>query len=307
MPKIRLKSWEERIEVFLLYRRNRGKIYPTATKLGLSRSTVLGVVKVFLSSCFSNQPRADVSDHLLSRAQELHEKRISQSLNELRFELTPPEKMTWSEQAIDQYAPEQSEASQPEKSPASQDLLWHLRSTTFEDSIRRMESALRDYEERCKALWLNFASRLENGAEIRLIRIEEWQKEQTKGMQPALFDSLVDVIYKRALEKIDEYGSRPIKEINWRSDPDSKVLRANGIRAAVGDSSVHENVQHAVKLLEDSSSTGLDPEAFQVRLLYEDLEYLNKVILQDMAEVTEADLKQGICPRCPYPEVAAHS
>lgn len=170
-----------------------------------------------------------------------------------------------------------------------------------------MESALGDHEKRCRALWLNFASRLENGAEIRLIRIEEWQKEQTGGMQPALLDSLVDVIYRRALEKIDEYGSRPIKEINWRSDPDSKVLRANGIRAAVGDSSVHENVQHAVKLLEDSSSTGLDPEAFQVRLLYEDLEYLNKVILQDMAEVSEADLKKGICPRCPYPEVAAHS
>ena len=307
MPKIRLKSWEERIEVFLLYRRNRGKIYPTAKELGLSRSTVSGVVNAFLSSGFSKQPRADVSDHLLSRAQELHEKEMSLSLNGLRFELTPPEKMTWSEQAIDQYAPEQSEASQPEKSPTSQDLLWHLRSTTFEDSIRQMDSALRDYEERCKALWFDFALRLDDHAEIRLIRIEEWQKEQTEGMQPALFDSLVDVIYRRALEKIDEYGSRPIKEINWRSDPDSKVLRANGVRAAVGDSSVHENVQHAVKLLEDGSTKELNSEAFQVRLLYEDLEYLKRVILQDLAEISEADLKKGICPRCPYPEVAADS
>lgn len=170
-----------------------------------------------------------------------------------------------------------------------------------------MESALGDHEKRCRALWLNFASRLEDDAEIRLIRIEEWQKEQTEGMQPALFDSLVDVIYKRALDKNDEYGSRQTKEINWRSDPDSKVLRANGIRAAVGDSSVHENVQRAVNLLEDGSTKELDSEAFQVRLLYEDLEYLKRVILQDMAEISEDELKKGICPRCPYPEVAAHS
>ena len=119
-----------------------------------------------------------------------------------------------------------------------------------------------------------------------------------------MFDSLVDVIYKRALDKNDEYGSRQIKGVNWRSDSDSEVLWANGIRAAVGDSSVHEHVQHAVKLLEDGSSTGLDSEAFQVRLLYEDLEYLERVILQDMADISEADLKQGICTRCPYPEVA---
>ena len=126
-------------------------------------------------------------------------------------------------------------------------------------------------------------------------------------MQPTLFDNLVDVIYRRALEKINEYGSRPIKEINWRSDFDSKVLRADGIQAAVGDSSVHEHVQYAVKMLEDSSPTGLDSEAFQVRLLYEDLEYLERVVLQDLAEIPEADLKKGICPRCPYPEVAALS
>ncbi|MCH8064013.1 MAG: hypothetical protein IH861_16090, partial [Chloroflexi bacterium] len=221
--------------------------------------------------------------------------------------LMPPEQMEWSEQAIDQYAPEQSEASQPEKSPANQDLLWHLRNTTFEDSIRQMESALRDYDQRCRALWINFARRLEDHAKTRLIKIEEWQNEQNEGMQPALFDSLVDVIYRRALDKIDEYGSRPIKGINWRSDSDSKVLWANGIRAAVGDSSVHEHVQHAVKLLEDGSTKELDSEAFQVRLLYEDLEYLKRVILQDLAEISEADLKKGICPRCPYPEVAADS
>ena len=49
-----------------------------------------------------------------------------------------------------------------------------------------------------------------------------------------MLDSLVNIIYRRALEKIDEYVSRPIKGIDWGSDSDSKVLWANGIRAAVG-------------------------------------------------------------------------
>ena len=168
-----------------------------------------------------------------------------------------------------------------------------------------MESALRDYERRCGALWLSFARRLEKLAETRLSKIEEWKNEQKEEMRPVLFYSLVDVVYRRSFKTIGEYG--PLKKINWRSDSKSKVLSADGITAAVGDSSVHEHVQHAVKLLEDSSSTELDPEAFQVRLLYEDLVYLSKIVLQDLAKVSEADLKKGICPRCPYPEIAAHT
>ena len=302
MPRTREITWQTRIRAFRLYRLNKGKVYPVAKELRMARSTITHVINDFLDSGFSKAPRANLSVHLLARAQELHMEEVIRSLRKPLLITVPPERKTRSERGHFGDVSIYTDPSGLEGISVDRNYTWHLRGTEAEGSNEDLENAFREYDDLCMGLWRNLATDLERLSKVKLVRIDDWQENDEK---PVMFDSLVDVLYRKLLVsnrgKIDSVRD----EISWRSDAGSKYLWANNTRAAFGEESEHDAVRRAVAELVARTFSELDTRALQLRLFHEDLKYLGEALNQLLGEITDSAIRSGICPACPYPEASA--
>ena len=82
-----------------------------------------------------------------------------------------------------------------------------------------------------------------------------------------------------------------------------RVLRSGGTDMAVGNAEEQKRVRKAV---EDFSQQVFDAHARRARDLarsYDDLSFLQGVLDEALGAVSEEDVRRGMCPSCPYPEV----
>lgn len=302
MPRTREITWQTRVRAFRLYRSNRGKIYPVAKKLGISRSTIVRVIKDFLESGFNREPRTKISAHLLTGAQGLHIDEVIRSLRRPLLRTVPPERKTRSERGDIGNESANADSSGLEGISVDRNFAWHLRGTKADGSIEEMENAFREYEDLCMGLWQDLATELEGLSKMKLVRIDDWQENDEK---PVMFDSLVDVLYRNIL--VSNWGeiNKVKSEINWRSNAGLNYLWANNTRVATGEESEHDTVRRAVAQLVAKTFPELDARVLQLRLFHEDLKYLGEVLCQVLIEVTDFEIRSGICPACPYPEALA--
>ncbi len=302
MPRTIKITWQTRIRAFQLYRINQGKIYPVAKKLGMSRSTIARVINDFLESGFSKAPRANISVHLLTRAQELHMDEVIRSLRKPLLRTVPPERKTRSEKGGIGNESANAESPGLESISVDRNYIWHLRGPKADGSSEELEIAFREYDDLCMGLWQDLATELEGLSKVKLVRIDNWQENDEK---PVMFDSLVDVLYRYILVSDRDETKRARGEINWRSNAGSNYLWANNTRVAIGEESEHDTVRCAVAQLVSKTFPELDAGVLQLRLFHEDLKYLGEALCQVLIEVTDSEIMSGICPACPYPEASA--
>ncbi len=81
MSRKRNIPWETRISIFLDYRQLK-KVYPTAKRQGIARSTVSAIVNEFKDMGFSETPRPDLSPPILTLAQEHHLRAVVELLQQ---------------------------------------------------------------------------------------------------------------------------------------------------------------------------------------------------------------------------------
>lgn len=302
MPRTIKTTWETRIRAFRLYRINGGKIYPVAKELDLARSTIARVINDFLESGFSKAPRANISVHLLTGAQELHMDEVIRSLRKPLLRIAPPEQKTRSERGDMGNESVNTDSSRLEGISVDRNYIWHLRGTQAEGSIEELGNAFREYDDLCMGLWQDLATELEGLSKLKLVRIENWQENDE---EPVMFDSLVDVLYRNIL--VSNWGEikKVESEINWRSNAGSNYLWGNNMWVAIGEESEHHTVRRAVAQLVSKTFPELEARVLQLRLFHEDLKYLGEVLCQVFIEVTDNEIRSGICPACPYPEASA--
>ena len=71
---------------------------------------------------------------------------------------------------------------------------------------------------------------------------------------------------------------------------------------AFGDSSTHETVRKGTDVLLEKNFREYQKKAADLIPVYRDLGYVGEIYQEALNRVTEHELRQRICPACPYPE-----
>lgn len=298
MPRPRTISWDKRVSIFLDYRR-RGKVFPTAKLHGVARSTVAAIIKEFKAADFSDGPRLNLSRSLLVQAQDHH-------LREIMVELGVTSSVDVIEPSrnfrggLDPEAATSTDLSLelPMRNSLSiaDSLLWHIKETRAEETIRGANQAITDYNQRCLELWRDISSAL--AEECRLPVQPMFPNRITPG--PYVAHELVDFIY---LESFGPSGLASLAPEDWTPSPDDpSILNSGPFAVAVGEPAHHDAVRRGAVLYLSQALEQCQQRAQELRLLHHDLKYLASIVEETLAQLTQDQIRNGICPGCPYPE-----
>lgn len=309
MPFPRQYAPEKRITIFLDFRL-RQKVYPVAKKHNVARSTVSGIIDEFVNSGFSATPRLDVSAQLLSRMQEMHILEMVSSLGQLES-LTMKSPMDYMLGGL-----RLEEALHGESLPSGQEplenresLIWHLKGTEEASLIKEVSEAAEDYDRRCLALWQDIRRPLEEATGLSV-------RSGPQGEEPALYRSLVDMLYRIALDP--ERRGKGLKVIlDWyflgegpsalsavaRYGSEEPFTLAERVQVAYVDKTSRGLVQRAVDDYLKANLADLTGRAEELTLMYHDMVYVFRALREAIKDVSREKVREGICPQCPYPEV----
>jgi len=296
-------EWTQRIDIFLEFRRL-GKVYPVAKNHNVARSTVDAIVREFISSGFSRQPRPALSPNTLSRIQDQHVGRLIQ-----RFEAPAKVQLTLpSDNARGGLAPvdalsEQAIQNLKEQGlfQVSEEWVWHLRGTRADAVIKEVQQAVSDFNLQCLTFWLELAKTL---SALSGLPVRPWRDWDGHSGQPQIFHYLVDSAYQEAFRATASSGEPALGWPHWSSEPDPKVLRGKQTECAIGDPADQEKVKLAVAAFVEQEFQGFVRPARELDMLYRDLQYLQDILDETLGQVDKLTVAQGICPGCPYPEAA---
>ena len=306
MPRSWTIDWRTRVAVFLSYRRLKRRVYPVAKRHGIARSTVSAIVEEFRRAGFGETPRARLSPAILGRAQELHLCAVLEECQRSRpFHLATPE----TKLRADRGPVETTEQSLVSELPGSDDLIlgdvlvWHLRGSSAEPAIQEAQQAITDYDERCWGLWSDVSFEIESESALPVVS----SRDRTDGEDTAqIFDTLVDLTYKVLLRRSPEGDRKPDNWPRWgKGGASPSILTAGHVEVAVGDSEEHTAVQRAVAEFLSNKFEEYRRRARELTRLYHDLQYVQAIVEEALRQVTDEEIRKGICPECPYPEACA--
>ena len=300
MPRVVSIEWAARVQIFLAYRHRRQKVYPVAKSYGIARSTVRKVVEEFSEAGFSDAPRPSLSREMLGRAQEAH---LSEWIGwlkkpRLHHPLGPELQLQSGETISGVHAGERGDVTAREAGIVPSPLGWHLRGTPAGDTIREACGAVDEYYDRCQGLWNAIAEALESGSGLLVRPLAE---REESGDGPQIFDTMVDLIYA-ALYRDSRWG-RHDDWPRWSAADDSPILRANRQHVADGEPSDHQAVQEAVAQFLSHNLEDYRRRAAELQRLHRDLGYLTEVVAGTLKSLTDEEVRAGICPDCPFPEI----
>ncbi|MEE9199586.1 MAG: hypothetical protein V3U26_07315 [Dehalococcoidia bacterium] len=299
MPRPRSIPWAKRVSIFLDYRQLK-KFYPTAKRHMVARSTVDLIVKEFTEQGFAKEPRPNLSPMILAQLQEHH---LQEVLRGLRtpptVHLTEPRANFRAgiepEEALGEGAP--LKVSQRDPLSVGEVLLWHLKGTGAERTLEEAQKAIRDYDQRCLALWRDIGSALMEACSLpaRAYRSRpDWGDRE-----PHIPHELVDLVYHDAFDATPSYQLEPQ---NWRPAPDDPPVLMAGSRTAVVGETAHDAVRQGVALFLTRTFGECQRRATELTRLHHDLQYVTVIVQEALQRTTPEEVRRGICPVCPYPE-----
>ena len=306
MPRTRKVPWGKRISIFLDFRQSK-KVYPTAKRHGIARSTVSAIIDEFREMGFSDAPRPDLSKKILTLAQKHHLRDVTESLQQaqlvillspgegLRGGLSPEDAL--SEEAI-------FLAGQIDPLPLQEPLVWHLEGTEAAQMVQESKQAIRSYSQRCLKLWQEIRKELEDRCGLSV----QPHRGHHDGEEPAIFHSLIDVVYVHLLSVACDQGKLVNDFPRWDVlEHNPQFLRANGKEVAFGQPEDHLRVKQGVELLLGNESQNHTQSLSELNRLFHDLEYVKLIAEAALTSVTEEEINRGVCPACPYPEIPLSS
>ena len=297
MPRPKVISYEKRVTVFLAYRRSGGKINPVANQYGIARSTVRVIVKEFTDMGFSEKPRAKVSPVWLMEMQEQH---IANLAGKHGIGLSGSSDAGFGNLNLgpgtDDEAARQEAIAEP--LPVTEESLWHLKGTTAEHVIQEAWGGARDYLQRDSEAWQVLRLALEEACELPE---REGAIDQDPGphLLPALKRSLRRAFFDR------EFRSRPPPPswLEWDQAPeDPRVLRLRNQPVGTGSPEEQLRIKEAVAVFLVNAFREHQRRFSEVERLRRDMMLMGGIVHDTLRAITEDDVRQGICPACPYPE-----
>ena len=281
---------EKRLTVFLSYRRCGGKINPVAKDFGFSRATVRAIVKEFLKMGFSERPRAAVSTALLVEMQEQHLAILVQlpgmGVGPLNLELSTDN---------DNKNPQ----SKSEILPVSEESLWHLRGTAAEQVIQETRTAFRDFLDSETEAWRSLSHTLEE--ECQLL---EGHSNNANDAKPRLLPALKQRLHDAFLNEEFLVNPPPQSWLQWDLDPgDSRTLRLNGRPVGTGVPEDHQKIRVGVSAFLRDNFQEHQKRFYELERLRRDMILLGGIVEKTLGAITEEEIRRGVCPACPYPEL----
>ena len=301
MARPRSIPYDIRAAVFLSYRRLGKKVYPTAKRYRIARSTVGAIVKEFLMEGFSEEPRASLSPTILAQAQEHHLRAVVAELRQLhRLALDPPIERQGAVVSQDGVLRELSDADlmRLDPLPLGEALTWHLKGTGAERISQEARHAVQVYNRRCADIWREVCSALEDKCGRPA---GTWPALNKPGDTPRFFYTLVDLAYREAFKAKPCFTPPPQ---DWKPSPsEPKVLTTGSVDVAAGEPKDHLKVKEGARDFLETAIGVFQKRATELIALHRDLTYLPDIVEEGLGLVDEQVVRKGICPLCPYPEV----
>ena len=282
-------TWDKRVAVFLDYRRSGKKVHPVAQRNKIARSTVRVIVKEFEGVGFSAQPRAQVSADLLGEMQEQHIAGLVGLARKGvgRLNLGP---------GTGNEAGRQDAIADP--LPIQDESLWHLRGTKAEQVIEEATNAARDYLRRESAAWQ--ALRLAIEGECHL---QEWDVEIRQDPEPHLLPALTRRLHGAFSDIAFRANAPDPSWLRWDLAPDEpEVLRLQGERIGIGSTEDQQRIKEGVTAFLTTVFQEHQRRFSEVERLRQDIGLIDGILDKTLQDITEDDIRRGICPTCPYPE-----
>ncbi len=306
MPRPPTIPWEKRVQVFLEFRRLK-KVYPTAKRHRIARSTVNVIVKEFVDNGFSEAPRVDLSPSLLALAQQHHRTEMVERLGKgftpysnepsqnMRARMTPEEALA------DDALAKVAELHPP---ILEENLLWHLRRTEANRTVQEVRQALRHYDQLCLSLWLDIRQGLEGAC--RLVVYASLSPKAGK-KDRGIYYTLVDRVYRDIINAPPQSEGPPDYRKEWRYESERSVLQLHGENVIIGGEEVSQAVQRGTEDFLEQIFPIIHRRAIDLTHQYRDLEYLSRIVSDSLKKIKPEEVRSGICPGCPYPEISQDS
>lgn len=304
LPRPRTIPPNTRLQIYLVYRQ-RQKIYPVAKQFGISRSAVTWIINEFLREGFSPAPRTSLSPELLRQVQELHLADVIREFGEFNVggALRRPEaRMGLSVAAALEW--DKNEGSQDigdhQLSPA---VRGHLKGTEASHTIDEGLGAITHYKQKCLSLWHEVRSWLE---ESTVLPVQVGTGDDAPAIYPQLVDLLYDIQFMTG-SRGDAMRGDNLKWIPGGAEVSALSLQvAPGgelTQVAYGSTDDHTTVEKAVETFLNSSAGSMAEQGRELLGAYDDLLYLDPILKEALARVSTEDIRQRVCPACPYPEL----
>ena len=302
MPRTRTIPWEVRLSIFLDFRQLK-KVYPTAKRHGIARSTVSAIVEEFREMGFSLAPRPELSAKVLTLAQEHHISAVMESLQQAQLaNLTDPREglrggLTPEDALGEQAGPL---AAQMDPLPLDEAVTWHLKGTEAGQMVQEARKAIRVYSQRCLELWREIRTDVEG---VCRLPVRTYCGPDQRGPGPHIFHTMVDEIYKAMLNGPSRSGKSAEDLPCWNLAQNSpSVLRTGGTEVAVGGPEDHQRVKLGVESLHRNKSRDYAQRLLELTRLYQDLKYVKEISAEALGSATLEEIRGSVCPACPYPE-----
>ena len=123
---------------------------------------------------------------------------------------------------------------------------------------------------------------------------------------PHIFPALTRRMYTAFFEA--DFRRDPPGEdwFEWDVSPGNPLfLMLQNARVAMGNEEAHAKVKHAVETFRNEGFREHQMRFIEIRRLRQDLDLMDQIKNETLHKINEIDVRRGICPACPYPEVTA--
>ena len=288
MPRRIKLTWNERRTVFRTFR-DLGKVYPTAKKLDIARSTVSVVVREFEEAGFTRKPRPYLSPGTLSQLQQSHLEAVAKN-KKAELQLAPPIDYSASMNAPSRIA-HVGGLTMPTN------FFWHVKGTPTEALLNEARQALADYDSQCNKLWLSVRRKLEYRCGISC---EDYETVRECPQKSRMWGVLVNTAYRSLFQNSftpAEYWSKGPDDL-----PGATRMIWGGQEMAVVLDADYAMFDEGMKNYGTEDVPDLERRATELPKLYEDLLYLSPIVEDALGAVTIEEVWEGLCPSCPFPE-----
>ena len=302
MPRPKSIPWQKRVSIFVDYRRS-GKVLPTSKLHGVARSTVSRIIKEFVDEGFSTKPRPNLPPEMLCEIQEKHLDgllalmRGSESDDPLAYEIGPLN--------LGPTADDEEERQRVEKAPVfiSEEAAWHLKDTEAEQVLIIAQIAVRDNVQRWREAWRDLRSELESACELP--ELPQLPEVRDMEPEPRILPELGGFLSRSFTDPAFKKQPPSFEWLNWGVPDDARsVLRLHGQYVAVGSAEDHKKVKRGVARFIAENFREYQRRFLELHHLRRDLHLMDQITEQKRAEISESDVRQSICPACPYPEAS---
>jgi hypothetical protein len=297
-------EWADRVAIFVEFRRTQ-KVWPTARKFGVARSTVDAIIREFEEEGFSRKRRLDLPPEMLTAMQQAH---MDSILGPIQGEAEDIMSFAVGQLNKGPRDDDEAERQRAEKLPlfVTPEFEWHLKGSKIDNDFFAARKAALDCVRQGRQVWQSLKDSL---VELCGLPLHPRTNAFFGGDFPAgLLVDLVDLM--RSAFRDQEFRRRePGPEwLDWSVNTDARrVLKLQGKFVAVGNPEQHLQVMAGVERFRAERFRTLQREFAEFEQLHADLGLMFKVASSARAKITVTDLKRMVCPACPYPEATVHA